>query len=113
MISNVYAMAQSGNPQAPSGAAGLGATLFPMAVVMLIFYFLLIRPQKKKETEHRKFLDSLQKGQEVLTQAGFYGKIASVEDQSVMLELAPNLKVKVLKASISGEVKPNIQAKSA
>ena len=103
MISEVYAMGAGPNSAGQAGqAGGMGATLFPMAVVMLIFYFILIRPQKKREQQHRQYLETLKKGDEVLTQSGLYGRIAGITNAVVTLEVAPNTKIKITKSSIAG-----------
>jgi len=101
MISEVYAMA---SPQPGSGQSspGIGQMLLPMAVIFLIFYFLLLRPQKKKEIAHRKFLEGLKKGDEVVTQAGLLGRIANISDNVVTLEVADKVKIRVTKNTIAG-----------
>lgn len=103
MISTSYAMAPSTGTQGPAAPAqGLGASLVPVLVIFAIFYFLIIRPQKKRDGEHKKFLEGLKKGDEVYTQAGMYGKIAGLEDAVATLEIAPNVKIRVGRSSILG-----------
>jgi preprotein translocase subunit YajC len=109
MISEVYAMAP---PQSGSEQKGGALTMFlPLIVIFAIFYFLIIRPQKKKEVEHRKFLDQLNKGDEVITQAGIYGRIAGIADTVITLDVPNQVKIKVLKSSIAG--KANVPADKA
>lgn len=101
MISQTYAMApRPQGDQPPQG--GFFTMLFPLVVIFAIFYFLIIRPQKRKEQTHRKFLESLKKGDEVVTQSGIYGRITGVAEQVVTLEIADKVKIKVAKASIAG-----------
>jgi preprotein translocase subunit YajC len=106
MISNAYGMAPSpgGNTPPPSGLqAILGSPLIMVVGVFAIFYFLIIRPQRKKEGEHRKFLNELQKGEEVITQSGIYGRVAGIADNVVTLEIANQIKIRVAKNMIAGK----------
>lgn len=96
----VFAM---GTP--PDGSGGAGNPLFsmlPLVIIFFIFYFLLIRPQQKRASEHKKFLDSLEKGQEVTTAGGIIGKITGLTDKVVTIEVADNVRIKVSRAHISG-----------
>lgn len=88
---------------AQEGQSGIGAFL-PLLLVIVIFYFFMIRPQMKRQKEARNFRESLKKGDKVLTLGGIYGKIAEVGETTVMLEIADNVRVKVEK---SGIVKDN------
>lgn len=103
MISKVYAMASAPTgSSAASPGQSLGTSLIPVVVIFAIFYFLIIRPQKKKEAEHKEFLEKLKKGDEVLTQSGVYGRIASVNDGTINLEIAQNVKIKIAKSAVAG-----------
>lgn len=101
MISEAYAQ-QNTPVTSQNPITGFGATLFPMAVVMLIFYFLLIRPQKKRDQQMKAFHENLKRGDEVVTQSGLLGRVAGVEGNVVLLEIAQNVKVRVSKASVAG-----------
>lgn len=76
-------------------------SLAPLLVIFVIFYFLLIRPQQKKMKEHKKLIGNLKKGDRVITSSGFYATVVGVGDSSLELKLADNVKVKILKGSIS------------
>tara|TARA_B100000575_G_C22632620_1_gene390936 strand:- start:19 stop:354 length:336 start_codon:yes stop_codon:yes gene_type:complete len=95
LISLVYA--QSGT--ASQGGMDL-VGLLPLVFMFILLYFLMIRPQTKRAKEHRNMLQSLQKGDEVVTRGGTLGKILSVGDQFVALEIAENTEIKVQKPSI-------------
>lgn len=84
------------------GQGGLMQMLFPMIVIFVIFYFLLIRPQQKKAKDHQSFLDNLEKGAEVITNGGLIGKITGLTNTVATLEVAPKIRVKVTRGSISG-----------
>ena len=72
-----------------------------LVVIIAVFYFLLIRPQKKREKEAKNMMDSLKKGDRIVTIGGFYGKIVSVKDDIVVLNLGgENNKVKIEKSAV-------------
>lgn len=83
----------------PAGG-GLIGLLFPILLIVA-FYFLLIRPQTKRAKEHRQMVDALKKGDEVVTGGGVLGRITDVGDNFVMLEIADNLQVRVQKHAIA------------
>ena len=74
--------------------------LIMMIVIFAIMYFFMIRPQNKKQKEIAKFRKNLEIGQAIVTAGGIYEKIKEIEDNAVMVEVAPNVKIKVDKNSI-------------
>ena len=64
-------------------------------------YFLMIRPQQKRVKEHRAMVEALKKGDEVVTQGGLVGKITAVRDSELEVEIAPGVKVKVLRHTVA------------
>lgn len=88
------AWAQDGGGQ--SGFLGL---LFPIAILVL-FFFLFIRPQQKRVKEHKTMVEALKKGDEVLTNGGLAGNITGISDNFVSLQIADNVVVKVQKSSV-------------
>lgn len=85
------------------GGANASTINFVMIGAMFVaFYFLLIRPQRKKQQEHETFLKSLKKGDRVVTSSGLYGAIVSLADKDVTIEIAPRVPVKLLRSSIAG-----------
>ena len=76
-------------------------SLLPIILIFVIFYFLLIRPQKKAQDEHKKMVASLKKNDEVITSGGIHGTIVNVKDHTVTLKVDDNVKVEVQKGSIS------------
>ena len=89
--------------QAPTGGMSpLLIQLVPFLIIFLIFYMLLIRPQAKRQREHAAMLAALKKGDEVLTQGGIFGVVVGTKDDVVVLKIAEDTKIEVLKQSITG-----------
>jgi preprotein translocase subunit YajC len=91
-----YAQAAGGG-----GAAGGLIGFLPIIFIFLIMYLLLIRPQQKKMKEHRAMVEALRRGDQVITSGGMIGKITKVADDEVEVELAQNVKVRVVKNTIA------------
>lgn len=83
------------NAAAQGAGGGMGSTLIMFVVVIAIMYFMMIRPQRKQQKKIETFRKGLQAGQEVVTSGGIYGKIKSIENGIVMLEIAHNVVVRV------------------
>lgn len=73
----------------------------PLIVLFAVFYFLLIRPQTKRVKEHKQMIDSLAKGDEVVTNGGLLGKIIELGDNFVIIEIAQDVQVKVQRPAIA------------
>jgi len=87
---------------AAEAAATPGLMDFAFPVILLVlFYFMLIRPQSKRAKEHRSMQGALAKGDEVVTDGGLMGKIVSIGDNAITVQLADNLEVKVRRESIN------------
>ena len=99
------AFAMGGAPGGAAGGAGGGMAAFqqiiPLVFMFAIFYFLLIRPQQKKAKEHKALLDSMKKGDNVITAGGVHGKVSAVENDLVTLEIANNVNIKITKSYIA------------
>lgn len=89
---------------AATEGSALSGTLIQLALILLIFYFFLIRPQQKKIREHSAMVDSLKVGDRVLTGSGIYGKIAKIKDGEIALEVAPGVEITIDRMSIGGVV---------
>ncbi len=72
----------------------------PIAVIMFVFYFFLIRPQAKKQKEQLNFLATLKAGDQIITQSGILGKISGINEHIVNLEIANNVQIKILKSQV-------------
>jgi preprotein translocase subunit YajC len=75
-------------------------SFLPLLLIIVVFYFFMIRPQIKRQKEVRQFRESLAKGDKVVTTGGIYGKIIELKDTTVILEIAPNVQIKVDKNGI-------------
>jgi len=96
-LSMIFAMApQQGGGQQSSQMMSL---VF-LVLIIVIFYLFMIRPQMKRQKELSKYRSSLQKGDRVVTTGGIYGKVNDVKDNTVTLEIAPNVHIKVDKSAI-------------
>ncbi|MFW5419409.1 preprotein translocase subunit YajC [Nocardiopsis sp. CNT-189] len=92
---------------AQSAAAGGGAmqSILMIALLVIVFWLLIIRPQQRRRKQHMEMQSRLSPGQEVLTQAGFYGTVVEIRDNEVELEISPGSRIRILKAGIA-EVVP-------
>ena len=75
--------------------------LIAIVLIFVVFYFLLIRPQKKVQEEHKKMIAGLKKNDEIVTSGGIHGTIANVKDVTVTLKVDDNVKIEVQKSSIA------------
>lgn len=91
-----------------AGGGALVMQLLPLILIFVVFYFLLIRPQQKKMKEHREMLASLKRNDRIVTSGGLVGTITRVKDGSdeVEVEIAPNVRVTVVRGMISSIVRP-------
>lgn len=93
------AFAQGG---APAGGDAITSLIIPMALMIAIFYFLIIRPQQNRAKQHREMIDKVRRGDTVITSGGFVGKVLKVTDASdeIEVELSEALRVRVLKSTL-------------
>ena len=89
-------MAQPAGQQAQSP----WASLFPLLLIMVIFYFFLIRPQMKRQKEMKSFRESLKKGDRIVTSGGIYGKINNLSDNVITIDVGNNILLKVDKSAV-------------
>ena len=99
---NFLAYAMGGQGAGAGGQTGGLGAFIPLILMFAIFYFLLIRPQQKKAKQHRALLASLKKGDRVVSSGGLHGVVTGLTDDMVTMEIAPKVRVKVSRGSISG-----------
>ncbi len=91
------AMAQDGAADAP----GMLGTFIPLILIIVIFWFLLIRPQMKRNKEHRQLVSSLSVGDEVVTSGGLLGRVTQVGDSFITVKVSDSVEVKLQKHSVA------------
>jgi preprotein translocase subunit YajC len=80
---------------------GLVGMMLPLAMFAAIFYFMIIRPQKKKQKAHEEMLASISRGSTIITAGGFFGIVREILDDSYIIELDEGVKARILKSSVS------------
>lgn len=88
---------------APSEGEGGIMSFLPLILIIVVFYFFMIRPQLKKQKEQKRFRESLNKGDKAVTIGGIHGKIIEVKDNTVILEVAKDLHLTIEKSAISAD----------
>ncbi|WP_241558283.1 preprotein translocase subunit YajC [Mariniphaga sediminis] len=94
MMNNLLMMQPEGQDANPL------MSFLPLLLIVVVFYFFMIRPQMKRQKEVRKFRESLSKGDKVVTTGGIYGRIVEVKDTTIILEIAKDIQIKVDKNGI-------------
>ena len=96
---------------APAGAtqpqqSGFGM-LVPMLLILAIFYFMMIRPQQRKEKERRKMIENLRAGARIIFAGGLMGTIVEATEKTFKVEIAPGVRIEIARSSVSGVIEPN------
>ncbi len=91
---------QGGNPE-----GGLFSTLIMFALIIGIFYFLILRPQQKRQKERQKLLEAVKKGDRIVTAGGLHGTVAGLDDKTVLIEVADKVKMKFDRSAIASIVR--------
>ncbi len=97
----LLAMAPQGGQQ---GGGSMISTLIMFAAIFAIFYFMIIRPQQKRQKEREKMLNALKKGDKIMTSGGMYGVVAGIDEKTVLVEVAKDVKIKFDRSAISSVV---------
>ena len=98
-ISNAYAAAATA-----AESSNLGGTLIQLALILLIFYFLLIRPQQKRNKAHQDMVEALKAGDKVMTTGGIYGTVRKIKDNEISLEIAQDVVITVERMAVNNVV---------
>jgi preprotein translocase subunit YajC len=91
-------------PASPDGGANPLSMLLPIIGMLAIFYFLLIRPQQKRQKATQAMIGALKNGDRVITTSGIFGTVTGSKDDIIILKIAENVKIEVLKSAVSGVV---------
>ncbi|MCH9818755.1 MAG: preprotein translocase subunit YajC [Burkholderiaceae bacterium] len=94
-ISNAYAQAAGGD----TTASLMG--LLPLLLMFVVLYFVMIRPQMKRQKEHKAMIEALSKGDEVSTGSGIFGKVTKLGDTVITVEIAPGVEVQMQRVSVA------------
>ena len=86
----------------PGGAPSPWLQLIPFVLILGIFYFVILLPMKRRQKKVEQFLESLKVGDKVVTTGGIFGSITKLSDQSIQLQIAPNVRVEVSRAAVVG-----------
>jgi len=95
------ALASNGEAAAPAGMGGIFGALMPLMLIFVIFYFLLILPQRKKQKAHTEMVKNLKNGDKVITTGGVYGTINRIKGNYVEIEIASQVKIRVQRSCVS------------
>ena len=95
------ALASNGEAAAPAGLGGIFGALMPLILIFVIFYFLLIVPQRKKQKAHAEMVKNLKNGDKVVTTGGVYGTITRLKGNYVEIEIASQVKIRVQRSCVS------------
>jgi preprotein translocase subunit YajC len=104
MFQTFLAQAQTSAPQQMPGG-GIGSFFVPLIFIFVIMYFVMIRPQKKRQEQQQKLVTSLKTGDRVVTNAGIHGLISNVKENTVLVKVADNVKIEMDKAAIATVLK--------
>lgn len=80
------------------------STIVPFLLIIVVFYFLILRPQQKRAKERAKLLEGVKKGDKIITAGGMHGVVEGLEDKTVLVKIADNVKVKIEKTGIGSIV---------
>ncbi len=97
----------------PAGQPTMLENIFPFVIIFIVMYFFYLRPSAKKASAHEKFVQSLKRGDEVVTTSGVYGVVDSTNENFVTLEIASNVKMKVLKRNIGSTLEEAVKKQTS
>jgi preprotein translocase subunit YajC len=96
------AFAQAAGAPAGGGVAGFVIQIVPLLLLFVIFWFLIIRPQAQRAKAHRAMVSAVKRGDDVVTGGGLVGRVTKVTDDEVEVELSPTVRVRAIKATLTG-----------
>lgn len=97
----IQLLAMAPPPDQAGGGGSLVSTLIMFGSIFAIFYFMIIRPQQKRAKEREALINSMNKGDKVVTSGGIHGTVAGMEDNTVLLQIHENVKIKIEKSAIT------------
>jgi preprotein translocase subunit YajC len=100
------------NPNQPQWVQMI-SSLLPIVLIFVVFYFMLIRPQQTKQKEMKQMLDNLKSGDKIVTNGGILGTVTNVKDKTVIVRIADNVKVEMLRSAIQAVTQKSAEGESA
>lgn len=94
------------------GAVAPLLQMAPFALILVVFYFLLIRPQQKKARETQEMLDNLKVGDEVVTSGGIFGRVLKIADKVLIVEVAPKIQIRLERSAVGRVVRGRAEGKA-
>ena len=104
MLCMIFAQTQTASPASMPGG-GIGSFFVPLIFIFIIMYFVMIRPQKKRQEQQQKLIGSLKTGDRVVTNAGIHGLISNVKETTVLVKVADNVKIEIDKSAVTNVLK--------
>ena len=101
MSNIVYLLATQGAAQSQSGSSALLTMFLPLIIIFVLFYFLLVIPQKKQQKKHKEMIESIEKGDEVVTIGGIHGTVVSKKENTVVIKVDDGTSIEFSKSAIS------------
>ncbi len=99
-------MMQAAPAGQPSGTTAFIVQIFPLLLIFVIFYFIVMRPQSQRARQHQAAIAAVKKGDEVITGGGIRGRVTKVTDDEAEVEIAQGVKIRVIKSTISQVLSP-------
>ena len=99
------------SPPAQGGEQNPLGMFIPLALMVLIFWFLILRPQQKKQKEHQQMLDAVAKGDRILTTGGLYADVLNVKEDRIVATISDGVKVELSRNAVAARVKPKGEKK--
>jgi len=87
--------------QAPGGIESILSSIVPFLLIIFIFYFLILRPQQKRQKERAKLLESIKKGDKIITAGGMHGLVEGLDDKTLLVKISDNVKVKMERSAVT------------
>jgi len=100
IMTDLLILAQAAPAGAPGQQPNLLMQMFPLILIFVLFYFVLIRPQQKRQKEHQKLVAALKTGDKVVTNSGIHGIVANVKEQTVLIKVADNVKLEFDRSAV-------------
>jgi preprotein translocase subunit YajC len=111
-VFQILAMGGAPNPNQPQWAQ-ITSSLLPIVLIFAVFYFMLIRPQQTKQKETQRMLDNLKSGDKIVTSSGILGTVTNVKDKTVIVRIADNVKIEILRSAVQTITQKSAEGESA